>query len=91
LGHESSSHDESFSFGLLEYPQYTRPASFGGMEVPDVLLSGDHARIAAWRRRESIRRTAEVRPELLEHAMLTDEERAFAAEVADAHEREAAK
>lgn len=78
LGHADSAVDESFAEGLLEYPQYTRPASFMGMEVPDTLLSGDHARIAAWRRREAIRRTAERRPDLIDQAALTDDERAFA-------------
>ncbi|MRR11025.1 tRNA (guanosine(37)-N1)-methyltransferase TrmD [bacterium] len=78
LGHADSAVDESFAEGLLEYPQYTRPASFMGIEVPDTLLSGDHARIAAWRRREAIRRTAERRPDLIDQAALTDEERAFA-------------
>jgi tRNA (guanine37-N1)-methyltransferase len=81
LGHEESAADESFSHGLLEYPQYTRPASFRGMDVPGVLTSGDHARVAAWRRRESVRRTAERRPDLLESADLTDEERAFAEQI----------
>lgn len=81
LGHADSAVDESFAEGLLEYPQYTRPASFAGMDVPDVLTSGDHARIAAWRRREAIRRTAERRPDLIETAALTDEERAFAREI----------
>lgn len=76
--------DESHSSGLLEYPQYTRPATFEGRSVPDVLLSGDHARIAGWRRREAIRRTAERRPDVLERAELTDEERAFARAVRDA-------
>lgn len=78
LGGEGSADEESFSDGLLEYPHYTRPASFEGMDVDPVLVSGDHARIAAWRRRESIRRTAERRPDLIERAPLTDEERAFA-------------
>lgn len=78
LGHDQSSAEESFSWGLLEYPHYTRPTSFEGMDVPDVLLSGDHARIAAWRRRESIGRTAMKRPDLLEAADLTGEEQAFA-------------
>jgi tRNA (guanine37-N1)-methyltransferase len=78
LGHEQSAVDESFAAGLLEYPQYTRPASFLGMDVPDILVSGDHGRIAAWRRREAVRRTAERRPDLIERAELTDEERAFA-------------
>lgn len=81
LGDEESAETESFADGLLEYPQYTRPADFAGMTVPDVLLSGDHARIAAWRRREAIRRTAQRRPDLLATADLTDEERAFAERV----------
>ena len=65
LGDEQSSVDESFSQGLLEYPQYTRPASYRGMEVPEVLLSGNHAAIAEWRHKMSIIKTAEHRPDLL--------------------------
>ena len=65
LGHEGSAADDSFSEGLLEYPQYTRPREYRGMAVPDVLLSGDHARIAAWRREEAVRRTRARRPDLL--------------------------
>ena len=64
LGDDESSEDESFSEGLLEYPQYTRPPEFEGMTVPEVLLNGDHARIAAWRRREAERLTRERRPDL---------------------------
>ena len=64
LGSDESSADESFSTGLLEYPQYTRPAEFRGMKVPDVLLGGNHADIAAWRRRESLKLTRERRPGL---------------------------
>ena len=75
LGHEQSAIDESFSEHLLEYPQYTRPASFRGMDVPDVLRSGDHGRIAAWRREQSVLRTARHRPDLLEHAILSENER----------------
>lgn len=78
LGGESSAEEESFSWGLLEYPQYTRPAAFEGMEVPEVLLSGDHARIARWRREQAIRRTARRRPDLLGGADLTDAERSIA-------------
>jgi tRNA (guanine37-N1)-methyltransferase len=78
LGHEDSITDESFSEGLLEYPQYTRPAEFEGMMVPDVLLSGDHARIARWRREQAILRTARVRPELLDAAGLDSAERELA-------------
>lgn len=66
LGHEASAQNDSFSEGLLEYPQYTRPRSFRGMEVPEVLLSGDHGRIAAWRKEQAHRRTQERRPDLLE-------------------------
>lgn len=76
LGHEDSAADESFSEGLLEYPQYTRPACFEDRCVPEVLLSGDHARIAAYRRQQSVIQTALLRPDLLPGAHLTDEERA---------------
>ncbi len=65
LGHEQSAADDSFSRGLLEAPQYTRPAQFRGWKVPDILLSGHHAEIAAWRKREAERRTRENRPDLL--------------------------
>ncbi len=78
LGDEASSEDESFSEGLLEYPQYTRPAIYDGISVPDVLLSGNHAAIAAYRREEAIRKTARVRPDLIESARLTDDERRLA-------------
>lgn len=74
LGHQNSTAEESFTSHLLEYPQYTRPAVFEGRAVPEVLLSGNHARIAAWRREQSIRKTARVRPELLDSADLTTEE-----------------
>ena len=70
LSKVSSHEDDSFSSGLLEFPQYTRPDDFRGMKVPDVLLSGNHANIAAWRRRESLRRTLMRRPDLLETADL---------------------
>jgi len=78
LASPEAADEESFSWGILEYPQYTRPASFQGKDVPEVLLSGDHARIAAWRRAEAIRRTAERRPDLIPSADLTPEERAYA-------------
>ena len=77
LGSNESARSDSFSSGLLQYPQYTRPAEFRGMTVPDVLLSGDHARIEKWRRQESLRRTFERRPDLLERADLSPEDRAF--------------
>ena len=82
LGSEESSRDESFSdAGLLEYPQYTRPRCFEGMEVPQVLLNGDHAKIAAWRREQAILTTQKRRPELLEQASLTEQEKAMLARV----------
>jgi tRNA (guanine37-N1)-methyltransferase len=65
LGDDESSHDESFSHGLLEYPQYTRPAEFRGMKVPDVLVSGNHAEIEKWRREQAKMRTQERRPDLM--------------------------
>ena len=76
LGSEESPQDESFSdAGLLEYPQYTRPRVFEGMEVPEVLLNGDHKKINAWRRKEAIQVTLERRPEMLANANLTEKER----------------
>ena len=77
LGSEESPEDESFSDGLLEYPQYTRPREWEGMEVPEVLLSGNHARIAQWRREASLLATREHRPDLLERAELTAKDRKF--------------
>jgi len=65
LGDDESSRDESFSHGLLEYPQYTRPAEFRGMKAPDVLVSGNHAEIAKWRKEQAAQRTKERRPDLL--------------------------
>jgi tRNA (guanine37-N1)-methyltransferase len=75
LGNEDSAADESFSNGLLEYPQYTRPEDFRGFKVPEVLLSGDHHRIKQWRRRMSLQLTCERRPDLLANAPLSREER----------------
>jgi tRNA (guanine37-N1)-methyltransferase len=77
LGSSQSVAEESFAQGLLEYPQYTRPPVFRGMAVPEVLLSGNHAQIQAWRRRESLRRTFLRRPELLERAQLSEEDKKF--------------
>lgn len=71
LGAAGSAEHDSFSDGLLEYPQYTRPIDFAGMRVPDVLLSGNHQAVAAWRRREQLRRTLLRRPELLEQVSLS--------------------
>jgi tRNA (guanine37-N1)-methyltransferase len=75
LGSEESSLDDSHAHGLLEYPQYTRPPVYGEWPVPEVLLSGDHARIARWRREQVIRRTLERRPELLDNANLEVEDK----------------
>lgn len=77
MGNEASAAEESFADGLLEYPQYTRPAEFRGWGVPEVLRSGDHARIARWRRAQSLRRTLAVRPDLLEGRPLSGEEQAL--------------
>lgn len=75
LGDEESTREESFSQGLLEYPQYTRPREFMGCTVPEVLLSGNHREIAAWRRRRAIEETFRKRPDLLRGANLSDEDR----------------
>jgi tRNA (guanine37-N1)-methyltransferase len=80
LGHDESADDESFSAGLLEYPQYTRPATYREMDVPDVLRSGDHARIAEWRREQSLQATARTRQDLLDGHDLTDHERRIVAD-----------
>jgi tRNA (guanine37-N1)-methyltransferase len=80
LGSETSAVNESFSAGLLDCPQYTRPVEFRGRRVPEVLLSGHHAEIARWRRREALRKTARNRPDLLPHAVLDDQDRAWLAE-----------
>lgn len=89
MGNQASAEQESFAAppggggrGLLEYPQYTRPADFRGWDVPEVLRSGDHARIERWRRAQSLRRTLERRPDLLDRA-LTAEEQSLLAEFPD--------
>ena len=65
LGDEASAANDSFATGLLEYPQYTRPREFRGMTVPEVLLSGDHAKVALWRKEQAFRRTLQRRPDLV--------------------------
>lgn len=75
MGNAASAADESFAAGLLEYPQYTRPASYRGLEVPEVLRSGDHGAVARWRREQALERTRRLRPDLLASADLTEEER----------------
>ena len=78
LGNQESTLDESFGFGLLEHPQYTRPAEFRGLHVPEVLRSGDHGRIARWRRASSLARTLDRRPDLIERrGGLSDEDQAL--------------
>jgi tRNA (guanine37-N1)-methyltransferase len=83
LGSNESAEDDSFSNGLLEYPQYTRPPEFRGLMVPPVLLSGNHREIARWRRRESLRRTFFMRPELFETADLSAEDTLYLKELRD--------
>lgn len=75
LGNEESARGDSFSGGVLEYPQYTRPPEFRGWRIPDVLLSGHHAEIEKWRRRESLKRTMRRRPDILEKADLDEADR----------------
>jgi tRNA (guanine37-N1)-methyltransferase len=86
LGAAGSAQTDSFSDGLLEYPQYTRPAEFEGMRVPEILASGNHQAIADWRRREQLRRTLARRPELLETAPLTEEDQRYLAKLRAAME-----
>jgi tRNA (guanine37-N1)-methyltransferase len=83
MGNQASGSDESFATDLLEYPQYTRPAAFRGHEVPEVLRSGDHARIARWRRAQALRRTLDRRPDLLRGRALTADEAALLREFGD--------
>ncbi len=81
LGDEASTEEESFSDGLLEYPQYTRPREFRGMRVPEVLLSGNHQMVRRWRRKEALRRTLKQRPDLIEKIELTEEDRRLIKEI----------
>lgn len=81
MGNEASAADESFADGLVEYPQFTRPADFRGWKVPPILLSGDHAKVARWRRAEALARTVAGRPDLIAaRGGLTDEEQALLAD-----------
>ena len=84
LGSAESPEEESFSDGLLEYPQYTRPRVWEGLEVPEVLLGGNHAEIRAWRRKESLRATLRFRPDLLEKASLSAEDQKLLKEMKEA-------
>ncbi|WP_395318400.1 tRNA (guanosine(37)-N1)-methyltransferase TrmD [Fructilactobacillus frigidiflavus] len=81
LGNAQSAPGDSFSDGLLEYPQYTRPADFRGQKVPEVLVSGDHQKIADWRLKESLRKTYLRRPEMIDHAKLSKDAKRLLAEV----------
>ncbi|MDQ0253736.1 tRNA (guanine37-N1)-methyltransferase [Evansella vedderi] len=88
LGNETSAITDSHSTGLLEYPHYTRPASYLGHDVPEVLLSGHHEKIARWRREQSLKRTYERRPELLEEIELSKEDRQFLQKLKESHDKE---
>lgn len=88
LGNKTSAPQDSFSTGLLEYPHYTRPADFRGMKVPDVLLSGNHAKIDTWRKTESLRRTYERRKDLLEKITLSKEEQQILDEMITNNEKQ---
>jgi len=81
VGDSSSVKEESFSWGILDYPHYTRPPEFEGMRVPDVLLSGNHKEILIWRRKEALRRTLLRRPELIGRTLLTDEDHRLLTEI----------
>jgi len=87
VGDDQSVAEDSFVRGLLDFPHYTRPADFRSMAVPPVLLSGHHAEIARWRRREALRRTLMRRPDLLEGATLDDDERAMLRELLELNEK----
>ena len=81
VGSIASTEDDSFTTGLIQHPQYTRPAEYRGWRVPDTLLSGNHAEIARWRRRESLRKTLRRRPDLLEAADLSDDDEKYLREL----------
>ncbi len=81
LGDEKSVEEESFSWGLLDYPHYTRPREFRGLNVPEVLLSGNHKEIWRWRRKQALRKTLRVRPDLIDKLKLTDEDKKLILEI----------
>jgi tRNA (guanine37-N1)-methyltransferase len=81
LGDEHSAEIESFSWGILDYPHYTRPPVYKGLAVPETLLSGNHKDIVRWRRKQALRRTLRQRPELLEHAVLSDDDQRLIKEI----------
>ena len=86
LGKDESADIESFHDNLLEYPQYTRPVEYKGLEVPPILLSGHHANVEKWRRERSIERTLRVRPDLLENAVLSEKEKKYSRSLEEAAE-----
>ena len=88
LGSIESAQDDTFTTGLIQHPQYTRPADFRGIQVPDVLLSGNHAQIARWRRQQSLIRTLIRRPDLLQSANLSPQDRQFLAQHKEEQEQE---
>jgi tRNA (guanine37-N1)-methyltransferase len=81
LGSDRSAEEDSFFHSLLEYPQYTRPSNFRGSGVPEVLLSGNHSAISLWRRKEALRRTSKKRPDLLDKAQLSGEDKKLLEEI----------
>ncbi len=81
LGNERSVEEESFSWGLLDYPHYTRPREFQGLSVPEVLVSGNHREIWLWRRKEALKKTLKVRPDLIKEAQLTDDDKKLISEI----------
>ncbi len=88
LGDEHSAEEESFSWGILDYPHYTRPPEYEGRKVPEMLLSGNHGEITRWRRKEALRRTARRRPDLLKKASLTDEDKRLLLEIKEEERNE---
>ena len=89
LGDEKSVEDESFSWGLLDYSHYTRPREFRGMSVPPVLLSGNHREIEYWRRKQALKKTMQIRPDLINNLKLTDLDRKIIAEIKASPEEDA--
>jgi tRNA (guanine37-N1)-methyltransferase len=89
LGCDMGAYEDSFATGLLEYPQYTRPATYRGQGIPEILTSGDHARVVRWRREQALRRTWERRPDLLRSAPLSEADRAFLARLEEEHKANA--
>ncbi len=81
LGDEKSAEEESFSWGLLDYPHYTRPRVFRGLGVADILVSGNHKEIQRWRRKEALRKTLKVRPDLIEKTELSEDDKEILSEI----------